>query len=66
MYAKAHPFDYISRKGKSKKVALYEHYCRRTQTIKMKDGSVKQIYHTAASTKRGRTLGEMVYENYSI
>ena len=31
---------------------------------KMKDGSVKQIYHTTPSVKRGRTLGDMVHESY--
>lgn len=64
MYAKAHPFNYIKRTSKDKKVQLFGLYCRRVQTITMKDGSVKQIYHTAASVKRGRTLGDMVYESF--
>ena len=32
----------------------------------MRDGSVKQIYHAYLSIKRGRTLGEMVYESFPI
>lgn len=64
MYAKVHPINYIPRKSRTKKVQCGGLYCRRVQTIKMKDGSVKQIYHTALSNKKGRTLGDMVYESY--
>ena len=66
MYAKAHPFGYIPRKQKTKKVRCYGSYCFRVQNIKMKDGSIKQIYHTTHSFKRGRTLGDMVYESYPV
>lgn len=66
MYAKAHPFGYIPRKGRTKKVQCHGSYCRRVQIIKMKDGSVKQIYHTTPSIKRGKTLGDMVYESYPV
>ena len=66
MYAKAHPFNYIPRKSKDKRVQLHGLYCRLVQTVKMKDGSVKQIYHNVPSVKRGRTLGDMVYENYPV
>lgn len=66
MYAKAHPFGYIPRKSKSKRVQCRGLYCYRVQTITMKDGSIKQIYHNAPSIKRGRTLGDMVYENFPV
>lgn len=65
MYAKAHPFGYIPRHSRTKKVQCQGHYCARVQTIYMKDGFVKQIYHTAPSYKRGRTLGDMVYESFN-
>ena len=64
MYAKAHPFDYIPRYSRTKKVQCEGSHCRRVQTVYMKDGSVKQIYHTTPSVKRGRTLGDMVHESY--
>ena len=64
MYAKAHPFNYIKRFGRSKRVQCFNRPCLRTQTVYMKDGSIKNIYHTYRSYKKGRTLAEMVYENY--
>jgi len=66
MYAKAHPFNYIPRFSRDKRIQLHGFYCRRIQTITMKDGSVKQIYHHAPSIKKGRTLGEMVYESFHV
>lgn len=64
MYVKAHPFNYIKRFGRSKRVQCFGRPHLRTQTVYMKDGTVKNIYHTIRSYKRGRTLAEMVYESY--
>ena len=66
MYIKVHPFNYVQRHSRNKKTQCFGYYCRRIQTITMKDGSVKQIYHTAPSVKKGRTLGEMVHESFRI
>lgn len=67
MYAKAHPIGYIPRKtNRTKKVQCRGHYCYRIQTITMDDGSIKNIYHTEPSYKKGRTLGEKVYESFKF
>lgn len=67
MYAKAHPIGYISRgTNKTKKNQCFNRQCRRVQTIIMADGSVKQIYHTEPSYKKGRSLGEKVYESFKF
>jgi len=67
MYAKAHSFDYKTQKCfKSKRVQCFGFYCRRVQTINLGNGQIKNIYHTVPSVKRGRTLGEMVYETFPV
>lgn len=67
MYAKAHPFNYKAQKCfKSKRRACYGSYCRRVQTINLGNGQIKNIYHSVPSVKRGRTLGDMVYESFPI
>lgn len=67
MYAKTHPFDYKPQKCfKSKRVQCRGAYCRRVQTIDLGNGQIKNIYHSFPSVKRGRTLGDMVYESFSV
>ena len=66
MYTKAHPFNYISRARRNKRTQCFGNQCMRTQTIYMKDGSVKQIYHITHSVKKGRTLADMVYESFPV
>lgn len=49
MYIKAHPFNYIKRFGRSKRVQCLRRQCLYTQTVHMKDGTIKNIYHTEHS-----------------
>ena len=67
MYAKAHPFGYITRgTNRTKRIQCFRRHCRRVQTITIADGSIKNIYHTEPSYKKGKTLGEKVYESFKF
>ena len=65
MYTKVHPIGYKTQKTfKSKRTQCRGAYCRRIQTINLGNGQIKNIYHTIPSVIKGRTLGDMVYENF--
>lgn len=67
MYTKVHPIGYKTQKTfKSKRTQCYGAQCRRVQTVNLGNGQVKNIYHTIPSVKRGKTLGDMVYENFTV